>query len=175
MLGSDRPCVIGVIGRREPSKGTRFALEAFEQLAAVNSQARLIVAFGNLPEGWAHERAQVVTPQNDAELADFYRSVDVLLAPGTVQLGACHYPVLEAMATGTPVVTTGYLPADRDNAWIVAVADSAAIASAIQSIIAMPTGELACKLDRAHQAVSGFYWEAVAEKFLRLIDAAVAD
>lgn len=166
-----QPWTLGVIGRHEPAKGTRYALEAFEKLARLDAHVRLRVAYGNLPDGWSHERAEIVTPRDDGELAEFYRSIDVMLAPGTVQLGACHYPVLEAMACGTPVVTTGYLPADHENAWIVPICDSEAILEAARAIAATPPYELQQKLESAQLAVQIFYWKAVSRKFLGIIGA----
>lgn len=163
-----RPVVLGVIGRREPSKGTAYVLQAFEQLAARDPNIRLTVAFGNLPEGWSHERAEVVVPQNDRELAAFYRSVDILIAPGTIQLGACHYPVLEAMACGTPVITTGYIPADTSTSWIVPIADADAIAEAVEAVRATPAHELAQRLDLAHERTRPFHWDQVAERMATL-------
>lgn len=163
-----QPWTIGVIGRREPSKGTRYALEAFEELARKDPYVRLKVAFGNLPEGWHHDRAEVVIPRNDSELADYYRSVDILIAPGTVQLGACHYPVLEAMACGTPVVTTGYLPANEGNAWIVPVHDSASITVAAKHIQQLPKNELNSKLTRANDAIKKFFWNDIAPRFINI-------
>ena len=162
---------LGVIGRREPAKGTADALAAFEQLASRWPNVHLKVAFGNLPRGWSHPRAVVVTPTNDTELAAYYRSLDVMLAPGTLQLGACHYPVIEAMASGVPVVTTGYLPADETNAWIVPVHAPESIAAAVEQIMGAEPQHLASKLDRAATAVEAFAWDAVAARFLALLRA----
>lgn len=165
----DTPVVIGTIGRREESKGTIYVLEAFAQLHAMNPRFRLRVAFGNLPDGWSqHPGIEIVVPRGDAELAAYYRSVDILAAPGTVQLGACHYPVLEAMASGTPVITTGYLPASADNSWLVPVRDSGAVAKAVLDVVATPAEELARRLDLAHAAVQNFSWKQVAGEFLEL-------
>lgn len=160
---------IGVIGRTEPAKGTADALAAFEHLAARRKDVRLSVAYGNLPLGWAHPQATVVVPANDTELAAWYRSLDVMLAPGTQQLGACHYPVLEAMASGVAVVTTGYLPADPQNAWIVPVHSPGAIADAVENIITLPDDSLRTRLDRAHNAAQAFSWPVVASQFLRIL------
>jgi len=166
-------CVLGVIGRREAGKGTIYALKAFEHLALSFPKVRLKVAYGNLPEGWSHERAEVVVPKDDSELSNFYRSVDIMLAPGTVQLGACHYPVIEAMACGTPVITTGYLPADTSNAWIVPVADSAAIAVAVISIANTPPNVLQAKLDLSLAATTRFHWKKIASDFVNIFKDAV--
>ncbi len=162
----DSPVVIGTIGRTEATKGTIHVLEAFTRLHAMNPRFRLRVAFGNLPEGWSHPAAEIVVPRGDAELAAYYRSVDILAAPGTVQLGACHYPVLEAMASGTPVITTGYLPASPENSWLVPVRDSVAVAQAVLDVVATPKTELATRLDLAHAAVQRFSWEQVSRDFL---------
>ena len=163
----DAPIVIGTIGRREATKGTIYVLEAFARLHAMNPRFRLRVAFGNLPEGWSQRPGiEIVVPQGDAELASYYRSVDILAAPGTVQLGACHYPVLEAMTSGTPVVTTGYLPASPENSWIVPVRDSNAVVDAILDIVATPELELERRLNVAHAAVQRFSWQQVAQDFL---------
>jgi glycosyltransferase involved in cell wall biosynthesis len=107
----------------------------------------LTVAFGNLPENWRHDRVEILTPASDTELSNFYREIDVLIAPGIVQLGACHYPVIEAMACGTPVITTGYYPADSTNSWIVPVKDSHAIANSVIDIFHKNEDELNKILD----------------------------
>lgn len=163
--------VLGCIGRREPSKGTQYVLEAFAQLAASDSRYRLRVAYGNLPEGWSHPRCDIMVPANDHELAAFYRSVDIMVAPGTVQHGAPHYPVIEAMASGTPVVTTGYLPADAANSWLVANRDSAAVAAGIAAIVADP--DYGFRVDRALEAVQALSWPAVAATMLAAFDRAL--
>lgn len=160
------PIVLGVIGRLEPTKGTADVLAAFEILAKLDPQIKLSVAFGNLPIGWSHPRAEVVVPNGDAQLAAWYRSIDILVAPGTVQLGACHYPVIEAMASGTPVITTGYMPADMSNAWIVPVHAPVAIAEAVQAIASLPLAQLKEKIDAAAFAIEQFEWRHVADEFL---------
>jgi len=167
---STRPTTIGVIGRREPAKGTEFALQAFEKLAAEDSHVRLKVAYGNLPAGWSHEHAEIVVPKDDRELAEFYRSVDILLAPGQVQLGCFHYPVLEGMACGTPVVTTGYSPSDKNNAWLVPVKDSDGMVDAVREIQSSSAKELVSKLDNGHAAIAEFDWRIVAQRFIEIME-----
>lgn len=158
---------LGIIGRKEISKGTIYALKAFEQLADKYPDIKLRIAYGNLPENWFHERAFISVPQNDSELASFYREIDILIAPGIVQLGACHYPVIEGMACGTPVVTTGYYPANQDNSWIVEVQNINQIVEAISEIILLQPTDLENYLDRAFDATKEFAWPEVAKKFLK--------
>lgn len=159
---------IGCIGRHEPDKGTAYVLSAFEQLYAQDPRYRLQVAFGNLPTGWSHPGAQVVPVQGDSALADFYRSLDTLVAPGTIQHGAVHYPVMEAMACGVPVVTTGYLPASSGNAWIVANRDPAAIVDAIR-IIDRDPDDRATRVEKGLADVRDFAWPIVAARMMALL------
>lgn len=173
---SDEPIVIGTIGRMEETKGTIYVLQAFAQLHSMNPRFRLRVAYGNLPEGWSQQAGlEVVVPHGDTELAAYYRTVDILAAPGVVQLGACHYPVLEAMASGTPVITTGYLPASPENSWLVPVRDSSSIVKAILDIVALPESELTRRLNLAHADVQRFTWTQVAQNFLELFEASMSD
>jgi glycosyltransferase involved in cell wall biosynthesis len=108
-----------------------------------------------------------VVPRNDRELGEYYRSLDVLLALCTQQHGAHHYPVLEAMATGVPVVTTGYTPATRSNSWIVGAGHVEA-AQALGEVWCQEA-EARARSDRARVAIKGYAWDVVAKRFLDLL------
>ena len=157
--------VLGCVGRHEPAKGTRFVLKAFEDLYAKDGRYRLRVAFGNLPAAFHHPAVEIVVPRNDSELAEFYRSLDVLIAPGTVQLGAPHYPVMEAMACGVPVVNTGYFPSNSDNSWLVDVESAASIVSVVSDLVT--DDRLNEKVDRAMRDIAPFEWGSVAGKMVK--------
>jgi glycosyltransferase involved in cell wall biosynthesis len=159
--------VLGCIGRREPSKGIRYVLEAFETLWRQDTRFRLKVAYGNLPDGWSHPACNVEVPRNDNELSAFYRSLDILVAPGTIQHGAPHYPVMEAMACGVPVVTTGYRPADPTNSWIVENSNAASIVSAISDIVS--NDKYHEKVHRALEDIAPFDWPRVALQMVSLL------
>ena len=91
-----------------------------------------------------------------------------MVAPGTLQLGAIHYPVIEAMAVGTPVITTGYYPASEKNAYIVPVSAPEKIAETIESII----NNYEEAINRAQVAlhdIQAFSWDNVCEKMLDII------
>lgn len=161
--------VLGCIGRPEPEKGTIYVLRAFEELSRTDRRFLLRVAFGNLPAGWKHERCEVVVPRNDHELADYYRSLDILIAPGTAQHGAPHYPVLEGWACGVPVVTTGYMGATARTAWMVQNRDVASICDAVKEIVADPMARRQ-RSDEGRVVALAHSWDRVADQMLAVIN-----
>lgn len=166
-LDEAQEIILGCIGRREPAKGIRYVLEAFETLWAQDPRYKLHVAFGNLPDNWNHPGLTIVVPSNDKELSDFYRSIDIMIAPGTVQLGAPHYPVMEAFACGIPTVTTGYLPANQENAWIVPIGDVNSIVESVKDIV-QNTEKREAKKVACLKDISGFEWSLAAKKMLHI-------
>lgn len=172
MRAGNTAVVLGCIGRPERWKGTPDVIAAAARLLARDVDVRLRVAYhvpSELPASLA-SRVELVVPRNDDELADFYRSVDLLLAPGTIQLGAPHYPVMEAMACNVPVITTGYLPADGENALIVPVGRPDAIADAVQAATEAPEAT-AARAARARAAIAPFAWTEVSSRLLTLMTA----
>jgi len=166
----DDAVVLGCIGRPERWKGTPDVVEAAALLVARGVNVSLRVAYHvprELPAALL-SRVQLVVPRDDDELGDFYRSVDLLLAPGTIQLGAPHYPVMEAMACNVPVITTGYMPANADNALIVPVGRPDAIADAVRAAIDGPEAT-AGRAARAQAAIASFAWPEVAARLLALM------
>ncbi|MCE3076898.1 glycosyltransferase family 4 protein [Chryseobacterium gwangjuense] len=152
---SKKKLVIGCIGRIAAWKGTDDVIEAFKLLKADNFDLELKIAFGN--EELANvDGISIVYPKNDRELAGFYKSLDILIAPGKIQLGAVHYPVIEAMACRVAVITTGYYPAREDNAWIVKIGDPFDIVDKIKRIA---NDELYNeKINRALEDVKDLSW-----------------
>lgn len=161
--------IIGCIGRHEPEKGTIYVLRAFESLYKKDNRFMLRIAYGNLPVEWKHENCEIVVPKNDTELADYYRSLDILVAPGTVQHGAAHYPVLEAGACGISVVTTGYMGATPETAWLVSNKDASSIEEAILNIVSDDNQRIG-KIIKFLSEVKQFSWENVSGKMLRLFE-----
>lgn len=159
-FAANQPILLGTIGRSEPWKGTRYVLEAFERLHALDQRYRLSIAFGNIPDGWSHPAASIVMPDGDAALAAFYRSLDILVAGTYGQNDSPHYPVLEAMASGVPTVNTGYRPADRDNSWLYNARDVNDLVATIASIEHDPQREQ--KITAGRAAAEQYGWSIVA-------------
>lgn len=106
-------------------------------------------------------------PKSDTELADYYRSVDILVSPGTVQHGAPHYPVLEALATGAAVVTTGYMGATEDTAWLVKNKDVQTIVERIQELVRDGAARRA-KIAAGLLTAQAFSWKTVSAKMMAI-------
>jgi glycosyltransferase involved in cell wall biosynthesis len=166
-LQSAKEVIVGTIGRLEPAKGTIYALKGFAAAHAQDKRIHLKVAYGNLPEKWSHPSCSTVIPKNDKELADYYRSLDILLAPCTTQHGAAHYPVMEAMGCGAAVISTGYMPASEENSWIAENRSCESVAAKILDVISDTTYQK--KLDLAATDISKFDWPAVAKNMLDLM------
>jgi glycosyltransferase involved in cell wall biosynthesis len=158
--------VIGCIGRIEEWKGSNDVTEAVKILHGKGYNVKYKVAFNPVN----YDKFELVKPDGDKNLADFYKSLDILVAPGHIQLGAVHYPVIEAMACKTPVITTGYYPANNENAYIVPVKNPSLIANTIIEI--MEDYEKATeKAEIAYKTVSQFDWEIVSAKFIDVFKA----
>lgn len=168
-FASEREIVLGTIGRTEPYKGTPTVLAAFRLLSQENQHLKMNVGFGNTPPA----DDIVITPiSGDAALAKYYRSVDVLVVACTGQYGAPHYPVIEAMASGTPVVHTGYYPGSDGNSWEAENTSVAAVAEAIRQVISSTELERHAKVASARKTVEAeLTWEVVASKFIEHFNA----
>ncbi|MDB5797081.1 MAG: hypothetical protein JWP36_983 [Paucimonas sp.] len=161
--------VLGCIGRVQVEKGTIYAVRAFEALYARDRRYRLRIAY-QAPPGWSHPACEVVVPANDAELAMFYRSLDVMIAPAIGQHGAPHYPVLESGASGIPVVTSAYLGATRDTAWMAESTSPDSIAKAVEALVSQ-AGLRESRKDRFLALVDEFAWSRVSARMLEAIAA----
>lgn len=157
---------IGAIGRLQIFKGTSYVLDAFKILRnKLGSKVELHLAFGNIELEDKENGVFIATPSGDQYLANYYREMDIIIAPGTSQYGAIHYPVIEAMACSTPIITTYYLPANECNAWLVAPHSISSIVDEVSLLINSP--ELAKKkASLALASIQSFEWNIVASKML---------
>jgi glycosyltransferase involved in cell wall biosynthesis len=159
---------VGCIGRIEPQKGTVQAIQAYlEFIRKVPGEHRFRIANFGVPAEWLQGIPGIESafPSNDADLADYYRSIDVLIALGTIEQGGHHYPVLEAMATHVSIITTGYMPANSMNAWIVG-ANSVEASKALEEIFSNP-GLAEAKCCNADAAIRVYDWTRVGAEFLQ--------
>jgi glycosyltransferase involved in cell wall biosynthesis len=163
---------IGTIGRVEKFKGTWYVLEAFKMLQKHHQNLRnfeLHIAFGDKACEDVSSNINVVYPHGDNNLANFYREMDIIVAAGTAQFGAVHYPVIESMACRTPVITTFYLPSNESNAWL---CEPESIESILEQIVnILNDNNLIEKTNNALRDIKQFEWDIVANKMIKIFKA----
>lgn len=158
-----RPFIVGCIGRKEEWKGSNDVARAVSILQSEHVKIEFIVAFNSVNNA----DYKLVHPDGDEKLSAYYRNLDVLVAPATLQLGAIHYPVIEAMASHTIVVTTGYYPADNSNSYIVPIHSPQKIAETIKYIMSH-YDEAVMKSDNALRDIQRFDWNYVSTEFIKI-------
>jgi glycosyltransferase involved in cell wall biosynthesis len=163
------------LGTREPGKNRTTLLRAFKRLVDAGRDLHLAVVGG---QGWqSDDEAEVASlalrdrvhftgyvPQ--ADLPALYNAASVFVFPSLHE--GFGLPALEALACGTPVVTSNRsaLPEVAGNAaLLVDPLDADAIATAIERILDDPG--LAAQLRRAGlERAAAFTWDACAEATL---------
>jgi glycosyltransferase involved in cell wall biosynthesis len=159
--------VVGTIGRPQPWKGTRDCFEAVRRVRERGIGLDFRVAFGNIPAGCEDVARTDDSPRDDAELTEWYRGLDILLAG--VYWRAAPYPPLEAMACGTAVVST---PNDHlregENALTAPQQDPAALARALERMIRDRALRARLVAEGIRVAVA-HHWDVVVEKMERIL------
>ena len=170
------------VGSEDPRKNLRRVFQAFANLLPEMPTLRLI-RVGSARffeerkrlEAHAHglgiaDKITFLEQITDTQLAQYYRAADILLFPSLYE--GFGLPVLEAMACGTPVITsnTSSLPEVAGDAAILVDPENVeAIAEAMRRVLAGPAlaQELRAKgLERAKQ----FTWERCARETIAVYE-----
>lgn len=181
-LGLGEGPIFLAIGGIEERKNTIRTLEAFKQVTCVHPQAQLVLAGGAsiLDHEWYNRsfrdvlaasqlRSSAVIetgPVSDGDMPSLYRLADALLFPSLHE--GFGLVVLEAMASGVPVVTSRIAPfteylAEDDVIWC----DPSSIGSIANSMLMVFEEPLHSRLIARGHAVSARYgWGGVAKRHL---------
>lgn len=159
---------VGVIASSNVWKGTKYFLEAINILKKRGINFKVICAFGPPPKGYTFVDAQWVNPRTQKELAEFYRSLDILVSPMLI-CNEFPLPPLEAMACGVAVVSTAIIYGKHKiHYYKVPPKDSKAIANAIIELIETP--DLRKKIAKNGYELSKNYdWEVIYSKFRMIL------
>ncbi len=148
--GSAKDGYVLHLGSNDPRDNTAAAVEACRR-----AEARLLVV-----GGWRGEGAEALGRVSDAELADLYRRAACFLDPTLYE--GFGYGVLEAMASGAPVVashTTSIPEVVGDAGILCDPRDEGALADAVRKVLR--DDELAADLSaRGRRRAASFTWEA---------------
>jgi glycosyltransferase involved in cell wall biosynthesis len=178
-LVGDSPFMLA-LGTLEPRKNVRRLVEAFAAVADHHPRLQLLVAGADGPARPGVEAARAALPPavarrvrlagyvDDRTRATLLTKASVFAYPSLYE--GFGFPVLEAMAAGTPVVAgaAGAIPeVAGDGALLVDPTDTDAIAGAICRVLEDPG--LANELVRAgHRQAAGYSWRRAAEGLVDL-------
>lgn len=167
----DRPYLL-MLGTLEPRKNHLLALSALTKLKSLGYPHRLLIGGG---KGWLFEPIQAAIAEmglvDDVSLAGYIPAIDLpgLYSAATALLMPSQYegfgfPLLEAMACGTPVVASNASSLPElagDSALLIDPNDLDGFTAAIRSLIDEP--ELATSLcQRGIQRAQSFSWKSTA-------------
>jgi glycosyltransferase involved in cell wall biosynthesis len=164
-------------------KGVYYLRDAFEILATKSPAVRLTIAgcladtkcVKSLFSPSLHERIDVIPFVDAAQMPQIYSDHDIFVFPSLME--GLPLVLLEAMATGMPVVTTetcGMMDIVKDevNGLLVPPADTAALVEAI-----MRLGELVDLRQRLGQAAQGtmrhYTWDRIAQRVEKIFALAI--
>lgn len=174
------PPYILFVGRIEPRKNLEGLIQAFEKLVAQGERRRLVVV-GMMDELFRDFYERTVTEQArenivftgkvaHEDLPAFYKAADLLVYPSFAE--GFGLPIVEAMACGTPVVTsttTSMPEVAGDAALLVAPSDVEAMAQAIHDVLRHSA--LAERLkNKGFKRAARFRWETTARDTLAVYE-----
>lgn len=177
--GVTQPYVL-FVGRIEPRKNLEGLIRAFEKLVA-QGERRSLVVVGMMDElfrdfyertvsGQARDNIIFTGKVAQEDLPAVYNSADVLVYPSFAE--GFGLPIVEAMACGTPVVTsntTSMPEVAGDAALLVPPADVEAMAQAIHDVL--HDKELAARLKKkGFERAARFKWENTARHVLAVYE-----
>jgi len=178
------PTVVFVGRIDEPRKGLAVLLEALPELVRRVPDVRLLVAGpgdlaqvrGEVPAG-LRDRVELLGMVAEADKARTYASGDVFCAPNT-HGESFGVVLLEAMATGTPVVASDLEAFRRvlhDGRYgvLFPVRDAAALAVALADLLAHPPRRAALSA-LGRSAVGAYDWSAVTRQVVAVYETVVA-
>ena len=188
-LGIGEAPLIVTAGRLVSKKGFEYLIDAMARLLTARPSIELVIAGGgDLGTALAARARQLGLPQcrligdrPQHEIARLVAAADVVAVPsirddaGNVD-GLPNF-ALEALASGTPVVATtaGGLPqviADGRTGRLVPERDAAALAVAIEEVLASPDRGRAMGAAARARVAAAFGWTRVAERFEAAYDRA---
>lgn len=182
-VGVDKPFVL-FVGTAEPRKNLRSLLRAFAQATASDASVQLVIAG---QPGWGAEDAMAESARlgladrvvwlgkiDDGTLATLYRHALCLALPSLYE--GFGLPLLEALAHGTPVLTSHHsaMPEVAGDAGLLVDPDSVdSITDGLRRLL-YDTALRAQKASHATTHAARFSWDTAARETMSVLRQAVA-
>lgn len=159
------------VGRIEQRKGISYLLRAYRRFKGPDTELVLVGSYKDTgPLIPFRDDYQHIPHVPQADLPEIYRSADVFVFPSLLE--GMGLVVLEAMASGLPVITTPNGPGDlvRDglDGFVVPIRDVDAIVEKLEYLHAHPHARLSMGKN-ARQRAQTFTWERYREKSVEFI------
>lgn len=173
---TDTLLFVGSLNKLDNHKGVNYLLEAMVEVVARQPKAKLLVAGTGTGMEYYKDMARrlgvakqvhFLGPTYGKDIRKAYRGATMFVLPSTNE--SAPLTILEAMATGIPVVSTrvGGIPDlvdDRQTGYLVEPANVEQLAEKINYLLAHPA--IAARMGRAgrKKAVADYTWEMQAAK-----------
>lgn len=133
--------IIGAIARRGWVKGADTLAIAINKLWAMRQDFSVALVMPEPVSLSIEAPVEILQPRNDSEMCEFYNSVSVFAFPSRIE--GFGLPPLEAMACGTPVVTTDCggvreFATHRENCLVVPTDDPSSLANGLNQLLSDP-------------------------------------
>jgi glycosyltransferase involved in cell wall biosynthesis len=170
-------------GAPDPRKNTTTVLNTFLNFCQFNDDRSLVIAGVNdtykttllqqIGSSPFKQRIKILPFVDDADLVAIYNAADLLLYPSLYE--GCGFPVLEAMACGTPVIASNLTSIPEvagDAAILIDPMDIDGITSALVQL--STDRDLRQRLiDRGYQQAQSFSWRRTAQENLNIYRATI--
>lgn len=165
------------VGRLSPIKGLDYLLESFKTLSTINHLFHLTIAgsgpsfnkiYTYIEKNNLKQRVTLLGKVSHEALAEYYRQAHVYVQPSIKE--ALANTVLEAEASGLPIITTATGPAEliKGNGFIVQAKKPQEITDAIKKLF----GDERKRMEMANlsrQIAQQYSWNAMAAKYYALL------
>ena len=160
------PPKIGLLFRTQVTKGMDVAAKALDRIHDLVPDVQA-VAVGSAQSGLP-EWVEIVEAPDDQKLAEIYRSCDLWLFPSRME--GFGLPIIEAMASRTPVISTSVGGAvdiikDGVNGLLVDVDDVDAIVEKATALLTGPSSVWQSMSEAAYEEVAHYAWSDAVDTF----------
>jgi glycosyltransferase involved in cell wall biosynthesis len=178
-LTADQPVAL-FVGRLERYKGLDTLLAAWADLMQRGCSSRLLIVGSGDVAAWTREAQAhgverwVTYLGGRADVVDLYRAADIFVFPSRGE--GCPNAVLEAMASGLPVVATDVagnrevLGEDGNAGWLVPAEDPAALAEAVATLLGSPSMRREVAMAARERILERFDIDRVGAQYLCLYE-----